>query len=110
MDSVGGYRMGHFKGGADSEKQNDLDKLRPRKGTGELLLNLRDAAIATATPCQEDPDRWTGWDAPGKTPPSEAEAAEMCADCPLLDLCKAYGDKARQFGVWGGKVHGQNIM
>lgn len=110
MDSVSGYRMGHFKGGAETEKKSDLDNLRPKRGTGALLLQLRDAALVTVTPCQADPDKWTGWDEPGQQAPTADEATEMCAGCPLLELCKAYGDKARPFGVWGGTIHGQDIM
>ena len=34
---------------------------------------------------------------------SEEQAAELCAGCPVLDLCRDYAIAAKEpFGIWGG--------
>jgi hypothetical protein len=56
--------------------------------------------------CKDDPGPWMdSWlDAEEPVPPARNRAAQMCADCPLLVQCGAYGMVSRDPGVWGGVV------
>ena len=40
--------------------------------------------------------------------PSDAKAEKMCRGCPLLELCREYGEAGENYGVWGGKVFGRD--
>ena len=52
-------------------------------------------------PCTQpgvNPDDWF----PERCP-SEAQAAALCAGCPMLEKCRDYAKTHRLGGVWGGK-------
>lgn len=65
------------------------------------LLDLLDAhdAAGRHIPCRQDPDpAWTSDD-----PAEQAGAARLCARCPALEQCGAYGTAfPREAGVYGG--------
>lgn len=65
------------------------------------LLDVLDAhdAAGRAIPCRVDPDpAWTSDD-----PEDQAFAARLCARCPALDDCNAYGAAyPKEAGVYGG--------
>lgn len=44
------------------------------------------------------PDTATAW----YTSPSMAKVQEICLSCPLMAGCREFGQRTRQFGVWGG--------
>jgi len=49
-------------------------------------------------PCGPDPEPWYA-----DTPAGRAEAAAQCTGCPVITLCGAAADGARErWGVWGG--------
>lgn len=54
------------------------------------------AACATSG---EDPDLWF---APKRDRADRRRAKQICAACPVADLCQADGQG--QVGIWGGKV------
>lgn len=47
-----------------------------------------------------DPDMWFRAD-----PTSLSEAAAICADCPVRDLCDQYATDDQLQGTWGGRWH-----
>lgn len=65
-----------------------------------LLLALREVADAgERTPCQTYPRAFTGSDTS-----AQRAAADLCAACPVLDLCATYADAApERWHVWGGR-------
>lgn len=73
-----------------------MDALRPAPGTGDALNALRSAP---ETPnCKDREDEFIDNVAP------DADAEAMCAGCPLLQLCRTYGELANPpVGIWGGK-------
>ena len=51
--------------------------------------------------CLERPRRFVDY----QTPPSAHDALALCAECPLLDLCRQNAEAMRPaWGVWGGEV------
>lgn len=60
---------------------------------------LSDATSGVDTPCKNWPELWFSSNR------SDIELAEAaCANCDVLEMCRAYADAAREeFGVWGGK-------
>lgn len=61
--------------------------------------------------CIEDPDKWTGYDRDGVEIPTDAEAQEMCAGCPVFDLCSEYAELERPaIGIHAGKVWGRGLV
>lgn len=59
------------------------------------LLEAPDGSV----PCQEEPDGFTADRAEER-----AQAAILCQSCPVLDLCAAYAETAKErFGIWGGE-------
>jgi len=54
--------------------------------------------LHTSVPCGGS-ELWTS-----DAPLERAVAAELCADCPVLDSCRAFADENREeFAVWGGR-------
>lgn len=70
------------------------------------LLDLLDAhdTAGRPIPCRVDPDpAWTSDD-----PEDQAFAARLCARCPALDHCRAYGTAFhKEAGVYGGTTEFQ---
>lgn len=53
--------------------------------------------------CKGRSPEFTDWDT--DTPPSAAKARELCAPCPLLELCRdAALEREESWFVWGGLV------
>lgn len=51
-----------------------------------------------STPCQREPEAWFA-----EHRAQQADAAEACGWCPLLEPCRTYADVTEQMhGVWGG--------
>ncbi|GEN78707.1 WhiB family transcriptional regulator [Actinotalea fermentans] len=67
------------------------------------LLDLLDAhdTAGRPIPCRQDPDpAWTS-----DEPEDQAVAARLCARCPALDQCRAYGTAfPKECGVYGGET------
>lgn len=95
-----GRKMGSFSA-PTVDAMADFDHLRPKPGTGRLLLSLT-VAMRNATPkCEGRSDEFTGFD----TPPTPQQAEDMCSGCPLLKVCQEYGEAAKPYGVWGGRIY-----
>lgn len=51
-------------------------------------------------------------------PDDEQTAKQICAECPVIDECRAYARRNREFGTWGGETeldraiagHGNPLM
>lgn len=84
--------------------------LRPELGHGSNLATLTAASEqhSGVLPCTGRADEFTGWDAPGRSAPTDEEAIDMCHGCPILEQCHAYATLAEPFGVWAGKVYGRD--
>ncbi len=60
-------------------------------------------ALTGEEPCAMEPDLYTeNWTNRGLR---AEEARTLCADCPVLDLCRDYAMTAKEpYHVWGGTV------
>lgn len=69
------------------------------------VLHLALAALPEPTPCQAGPaDRWHPVGSQGN---GAAQAADLCAGCPVIAECLAAGVAGDERGIWGGTTAGQ---
>lgn len=76
-----------------------LDTMKPMKGGpefGELQRALRE----TPAPCR-DVDEFT---AERIDPGTARMLAGICATCPVVELCRAYAERAHPEGYWAGQL------
>ena len=114
---INGYRI-DSRDKKSVKHSKELDYLLPKANTQEALIALADAVDednAKESPernCYRRDQEFMGFDNPKNLVkvPNRFEARVMCADCPLFDLCNDYAEKARPFGVWGGKVYGRELI
>lgn len=81
-----------------SRDADPLGNVKPMKGGpeyGELQRALRE----TPAPCR-DVDAFTADRIDDDT---AAMLAEICAGCPVIDLCRAYADRGHPGGYWAGR-------
>jgi hypothetical protein len=91
--------------GSDLAKKNPLDSLKMNleqsRASDTLAYAIDDSGLRP--PCEADPIRWNGYDE--SNPPTQEQAAAMCAGCPFLIKCDAFAEQLKpDVGVWGGKV------
>lgn len=66
-----------------------------------LQTELRDQIHEKGANCDGNPAKWVDYE----TPPTPAEARQMCFGCPVRALCKQYADEANvSWGVWAGEI------
>ncbi|QRY42077.1 WhiB family transcriptional regulator [Microbacterium hominis] len=81
-----------------SEARNAEDE-KPMKG-GPEYRELQRALRETPAPCR-DVDEFT---AERIDPDTAAKLAGICAGCPVIDLCRAYAERAHPKGYWAGQL------
>lgn len=88
--------------------------LRPRSEASAAFDEFNDSLKVTTVPCRGREAEFTEYCDPRPTRdedtdgryamPSREHAKQMCAPCPLLELCKDYAHLDRpDFGIWGGQ-------
>lgn len=88
---------------------SSLDHLfHPSRGAAAAYQELvRGIMTSPPTPCSGRGEDWDCWDRDGYEIPTRQDAEEMCAGCPVLELCDRYAQLAKPaIGVYGGKVYG----
>ena len=74
----------------------------PGHDHSELLLAIE---AGGGVPCETVPDIYFPEDIPDREVREKAiqTAKALCADCPVLDLCRDYAlNTGQEFGIWGG--------
>jgi hypothetical protein len=87
------------------KKKSKLDylKLTPAQSEASDRVNFAVDRKNVAPPCRKNPAPYMDYDE--RTPPSAADAAKLCADCPFIQECLALGLALKApTGVWGGTV------
>lgn len=103
-ETIRGYRV-HSSDDTPVTKQS-TDYLRPKKGSQHPLENLYAGRDELGSNCVGREDEFVDYE----EPPTDEQAAALCASCPVFDLCAAYAKVGHPaWGVWGGKVHGRDL-
>lgn len=68
------------------------------------IADFEEALNHVTAKCKANPGPYMDWDEEDGNVPSEADAAALCAGCPLLQACGNYAVAARMTdGIWGGR-------
>jgi hypothetical protein len=76
-----------------------LDTMKPMKG-GPEYRELQRALRETPAPCRGVKE----FTADRIDDVSQAYLATICAACPVIDLCRAYAERAHPDGYWAGQA------
>ena len=85
----------------DHKMVDATDVYKEPESARKAYVSLSEARRNVEPPCAGQLDQYV----PNRLP-SDAEAEKMCRGCPLLELCREYGEAGENYGVWGGKVFG----
>lgn len=102
-----GYRP---MGERQEKERHPVDRHRDTPQAAEALRALNKGVLERGSNCKDVPELFVDFDTPQQIPTPE-EAAEMCAGCPVFDLCASYDRLASpSFGVWAGRFRGEEIL
>ena len=87
----------------DHKTADATDVLKEPESARKAYVSLSEARQSVEPPCVGRLNEYV----PNRLP-SDAKAERMCSGCPLLELCREYGETGENYGVWGGKVFGRD--